>query len=132
MTSPNFAEIQNFTSNCRTNYLNTTYGLPNVMVTQDETGRITGMAAAGTTQWKDDGRQIATGWTITAPYTVTEVCDGVTYTWTSGGNKYTDGTPDGTFTPPTGEWVLDATAFDGLTAVTARGNTSLVEEIIIP
>lgn len=132
-TGATYYSINGYLSTCRTNYLNTTYGLPNIMTVQDASGRITGMAAAGTTQWVNDDRSLATGWTITAPFTITEIIDGSTYSWLSDGSYYIDAVLAGTYTVPTGEWIMQNNlAFDGVTTVTARGNTSLVQEVIIP
>jgi len=125
-------KIANYTSNVRTNFLNTTYGATNLKLVKDASGRTTGVAPAGVTIWDSDSRQAVTNWTITAPFTVTEVLDGVTYTWTSDGNKYIAGVPSGTYTLPTGTWTLDDTGFDNLTAVTQRGTTKLETSVIIP
>jgi len=126
------SEIANYTSNVRTNFLNTTYGATNLKLVKDASGRTTGVSPAGVTIWDSDSRQAVTNWTITAPFTVTEVLDGVTYTWTSDGNKYIAGVPSGTYTLPTGTWTLNDTGFDDLTAVTQRGTTKLETSVIIP
>jgi len=126
------SEIANYTSNVRTNFLNTTYGATNLKLVKDASGRTTGVATAAQTYWDSDSRQAVTNWTITAPFTVTEECDGVTYTFTSDGNRYADGVADGTYTLPTGTWTLDDTAFDNVTSVSVRGNAQMITEVVIP
>ena len=50
------AEIINYTSNCRTNLLNTSYGATNFKFKQDASGKVTDMADAETIVASDDGR----------------------------------------------------------------------------
>jgi len=127
-----YSEIANYTGNCRTNFLNTTYGATNLKLVKDASGRTTGVATALQTYWDSDSRKAVTNWTIIAPFTVTEECDGVTYTFTSDGNRYADGVADGTYTLPTGTWTLDDTAFDNVTSVSVRGNAQMIAEVVIP
>lgn len=58
MKSHNFAEIANYTSACRKNYLNTEYGPSNIKFTQGRMGIVTGYTGATTCAGKDDGRSV--------------------------------------------------------------------------
>ena len=127
-----YVSVIDYDAAVRTTLLNTAKGASNLKLIRDGSGRATGTALAGTTQWEADGRTGPTGWTVTAPFTATEVCDGVTYIFTSDANRYKDGIADGTYTVPTGEWIMNNTAFDGVTPVTVRGNTKLITQVIIP
>jgi len=128
----NDVKIVNHTTACNTTYTNESYGATSIKLIKDPYGRTYGAASANDSYWASDSRQAVTNWTITAPFTVTEECDGVTYTFTSDGNRYADGVADGTYTLPTGTWTLDDTAFDNVTSVSVRGNTQMINEVVIP
>jgi len=128
----NDVKIVNYTTACNTTFTNESYGATSIKLIKDPYGRTYGAAAANDSYWASDSRQAVTNWTISAPFTVTEVCDGVTYTFTSDGNRYADGVADGTYTLPTGTWTLDDTAFDDVTSVSVRGNTQMINEVVIP
>ena len=128
-----YSTITNYLSTVRTDGDNSTYGMQLVGFKQDSLGLPTAVADAGTTQWLDDGRHGDIPWTITAPFTITEPCDGVVYSWLSDGTYYADGVYVGTYTVPTGDWIFSGNlAFDGVTTVTARGATKMVKELVIP
>lgn len=65
-------------------------------------------------------------------FTTKQIIGADIYTFTSDGNRYKNTVADGTYTLPTGEWTLNDTAFDGVTVVTARGDTQLVSSVVIP
>ena len=50
-----YSSILNFTTNCRTNFLNTNYGASNLLVKQDASGRTIGVADTGTTSHTNTG-----------------------------------------------------------------------------
>jgi len=127
-----FAEIGTYDSATRTTLANQSNGASNLKLIRDGSGRTTGTAVANTTQWEADGRTAVTNWTITAPFTVAEVIDGDTYIFTSTGNRYKNLILDGTYTVPTGIWTLDEFGFDGVTSVTVRGATGVIDEVVVP
>ena len=61
-TGATYYSIVGYLSTCRTNYLNITYGLPNVMTVQDASGRLTGMQSGGIISFNGDERYVDTGW----------------------------------------------------------------------
>ena len=128
----NQAEITNYAETVRTNGDQSTNGMQLVGFKQDSLGLPTAVADAGTTQWTNDGRTATTGWTITAPFIVTEVVDGVAYTFTSDANRYAEGVADGTYTIPKGVWALNNTAYDAVTSITTRGDHKMDETVVKP
>jgi len=131
-TFTTYVSIENYDSTCKTELANQSTGASNLKLIQDGSGRTTGIATANTTQWKTDGRTAVTNWTITAPFTIAEVIDGDVYVFTSTGNRYKNLILDGTYTVPTGIWTLDEFGFDGVTPVTIRGATGVIDEVVVP
>jgi len=71
------SEIANYTSNVRTNFLNTTYGATNLKLVKDASGRTTGVQTNPLLEFNGDGRYCDTGWTpdLSKDWTVEFVLD---------------------------------------------------------
>lgn len=70
-------KIANYTEACRTTLKNTNYGLSNLLLEQDASGRATGAVAPGTIAVDDSGKNVATQWVIGGDfYTITQIVSG--------------------------------------------------------
>ena len=129
------SEIQNYTAACRTTYENVNYGMSNLLLKQDATGRFTGMADDRTFEIKDPNLILDTQWSGTGYGYVEEVyhdgTDWVHFLYLANGNRYKNSVSDGTFTMKAlivGTIHLDEHSFDGVESALLRRGVFRVED----